>query len=949
MYKKQSYLFWIGLWGLVLSSWTTAEGQVQPLKLTKTFYQDSLHKWLALTPFLSYQKELVDDFIPRTDTFPANWKTFEQANPKWENNIWLKLLLTNSTKEELSLTLLLHADLLDTWFQTTDGNWQHQTGGNLRPRALWDSRQHQPIYTSPHTIQFRIPPTVTTTFYIKVGATDVNTIWQPKLCNRAFFLDHSTSYFQRTIATQSFFHGVLVLMFLFPLGMFLLNKDRAYLFYAGYTLSISVFLGYYFEFQNFSLLAEYPRLGRVLTNLSCYAFPFFYNLFLIHFLHIDNWRPDIKKLLNKFNRSLMVIGGLTCTGLLFFAPTTFKLIYANWLYLPIVIIGLGGLGYLNWQYWRSHNRLAQFVALNNFFLLIGLLLSAFIAYLGAMGFFDVRTASFWGILFLEATIVLQLLSFSLSLSYRSLETEREKIKLKELDRLKSRFFANISHEFRTPLTLILGPVQQIKSQTINSTIHKQLTTVEKYAQSLLRLVNQILDLTKLEVGKMQLEPKVFDWVEMANVIIYSFESAAQQKQIKLSFKSALAQLLVTLDQSKMEQILINLMANALKYTPNGGKIEVQSNLIDDRKTLQIIVRDNGVGISVADQKYIFQHFYQGEHPDFTVNQPSSGIGLSLTKELVNLHYGTIQVKSQRGLGTSFIIELPLETVEKTEAIKNSSSPSYPIVVSDLANSSSTEDIPKIQDDRALILLVEDHPDIQKYIQSCLIEEYQLVLASDGEIGVEQAIKEVPDLIITDIMMPKKDGYELTKILKNHTATSHIPVIMLTGKSTKASRMEGLQVSADDYLTKPFDPEELRLRVSNLIANRQKWVNHYQNIATSKQIDLSIPSMEDVFIQKALTVVEENLGDEQFSVEKLGRILRLDRTQLFRKLKAITGQNPSTFIRTVRLKKAYALLSNRSATVGEIAFSVGFNSTNYFNRCFKEHFGKTPGAVLNETN
>ena len=937
----------IVLLGLMLSSFITVSGQGKSLKLTDDFYQDSLHQWYELASFLRYQQELVDNFIPMNDSFPSNWKELEAIKPKWTNNIWLKLLIDNATEKEKDLTLLVHADLLDTWLQKTDGHWQHQIGGNLRPRALWDSRQHKPMYASPHTIQFTVPPSTTTILFIKVGAIDINTILQPKLCNRAFFLDHSTHYFQRTIATQSFFHGVLLLMFLFPLGMFLLNKDRAYLFYAGYTLSISVFIGYYFEFQNFSLLAEYPRFGRILSNLSSYAFPFFYNLFLIHFLHFEHWHPDIKKRLYQFNRGLGVMAGLTSLGLLFFEPTTFKLIYANWLYFPVVLIGLGGLSYFNWQYWRSNNQLARFVALNNLFLLIGLIISALIAYMGAIGFFDVRTASFWGILFLEATIVLQLLSFSLSLSYRSLETEREKVKLKELDRLKSRFFANISHEFRTPLTLILGPVQQVKAQTENLTIQKQLKTAEKYAQNLLRLVNQILDLTKLEVGKMQLEPKIFDWIKMAKVITYSFESTAQQQQIQLVFKSVITHLPVSLDQSKMEQILINLIANALKFTPKGGKVEVESNLIQHNKSLQIVVRDNGIGISEADQKYIFQHFYQVDHPDFTVNQPSSGIGLSLTKELVNLHNGTIEVKSQRGLGTSFIIELPLKAIESTAMVEKVGASSSPIIPTTLATTPNLADINRTSKDQVLILVVEDHPDIQQYIQSCLTETYQVVLASDGEMGIEKAIQEIPDLIITDIMMPKKDGYELTTTLKKHTATSHIPIIMLTGKSGKASKIAGLQATADDYLTKPFDAEELRLRINNLIINRQKWVRHFQNKAISKQAALSIPSMEDVFIQKALKVVEENLGDEQFSVEKLGQILRLDRTQLFRKLKAITGQNPSKFIRTVRLKKAYTLLSHRSATVGEIAFSVGFSSTNYFNRCFKEQFGKTPGAVMNE--
>jgi len=949
LYKKQLYLFLMSLFCLILGSTKPIYSQQDTLNLTANFYQDSLHQWYDIQSYLNYQKELPANFTPELASLDSNWKTIdEKAYLAWEDNIWLRFSIDNPTNQKKDLTLLLHADLLDVWFQDKNGTWQHQTGGNLRPRALWDSRQHQPTYLSPHTIQFSVAADFYATFFIKVGRTDINTALQPRLCNRAFFLAFSTHYFQRTIATQSFFHGVLLLMFLFPLGMFLLNKDRAYLFYACYTLSISVFLGYYFEFQNFSWLAEYPRLGRILANSSRYAFPFCYNLFLINFLHTENWRPDLKKLLILFNRGLLCMAGLTTLGLLLFAPGTLKLLHINWLFFPVVLIGLTGLCYISWEYWRSNNQLARFVALNNFFLLSGLIISSSIAYAGAMGFFDVRSTSFWGILFLEATIILQLLSFSLSLSYKSLETEREKVKLKELDQLKSRFFANISHEFRTPLTLILGPVQALKADTANPIVKKQLSIAEKYAYSLLRLVNQILDLTKLEVGKMQLEPKVFDWISMAKVITYSFESAAQQKEIQLIFKSDSEQLLVALDQSKMEQILINLIANALKFTPSGGKIAVQSNLIAKGKVLQIIVKDNGIGISPTEQQYIFQHFYQAENPDFNSSQPSSGIGLSLTKELVDLHKGNIEVKSQRGLGTSFIIEIPITKInDNSEEIKE-------IAVTNLVETNGVlasailEPTTNHQTEKPLILIVEDHPDIQQHIQSCLMKEYQLIMANDGEEGITEAIKRIPDLIITDIMMPKKDGYELTRTLKAHAATSHIPIIMLTGKSAKESKIEGLQASADDYLTKPFDAEELRLRIKNLIDNRQKWISYFQNKASSVQPDLSIPSMEDVFIQKALKVVEENLGDEGFTVEKLGRILRLDRTQLFRKLKAITGQNPSHFIRTVRLKKAYMLLTHRSATVGEVAFSVGFSSTTYFNRCFKVQFGKTPGAVLNDS-
>lgn len=949
MSKTVRLKLFLGLISLFLTNWHSLYGQNRALIITENYYQDSLYDWQNIDSFLSFQKELPADFNPTTTTFPNNWNKFlTNITLEWTDNIWLQLPIINQTDNKKELTLLLHADLLDVWYINDNQVWQHHQGGNLMPRSDWDSQKHQPVYSSPHTIQFSISAQKSTTLFIKVGSIDSNVGLYPKLCNRRFFLAHSTHYFQRTIATQSFFHGILVLMFLFTLGMFLLNKDRAYLFYAIYTLSVSLFLGYAFEFQNFSFLAEFPRLGRILSNLGRYTFPFFYNLFLIHFLHAEGWRLDIKQRLQQFNLFLLTLGGLTTLCLIFFAPPSFKILYTNWLYLPVILVGIIGFVRISWQYWRSNNRLARFVAANNLFLLIGFMVSSLIFFLGGIGLIDIRSTSFWGILFLEATIVLQLLSFSLSLSYKGLETEKERVKLKELDRLKSRFFANISHEFRTPLTLILGPIQELKTKRTEPHEQKLLKITEKYAKNLLRLVNQILDLTKLEVGKMQLENTVFDWIAIGKVITYSFASAAQQKQIELQFNSPFSKLSVQLDQAKMEQILINLLANALKFTPEGGKIQVNSRLIKKDAILEITVKDNGVGISEEQQKYIFQHFYQADHGDFITNQPSSGIGLSLTQELINLHDGTIEVLSDRGKGTSFIIKIPLKTIDKQSLTVNSTAikinTNQPIL-----EDNNLEKIPSNNStapQKPLILLVEDHPDIQTYIQSCLAENYQLVVANNGELGVKMATEQVPDLIITDVMMPKKDGFTLTKELKNNAATSHIPIIILTGKSSKDSKMEGLSVSADDYLTKPFDAAELRLRVKNLLDNRQKWVQHFQQTATTPLPDLAIPSIEDVFIQKALKAVENNLGNEDFSVEKLGKAVHLDRTQLFRKLKAITGQNPSNFIRTVRLKKAYTLLQSRSATVGEVAFSVGFSSTTYFNRCFKEQFGKTPGAVLN---
>lgn len=901
--------------------------------------QIQLNDWAAIDANLAAQQAIK---ASSPEDLQDNWQAVADISKlRWKENCWLKLPLNNTLEETAELVLLIHADEFTVWQMDEDQQtWQQYLGGDLRPREQWDSRQHSPVYSSPHTVQFSIPAKSQQVVFIEIGPPDLSPQLSIKLASRDFFLGHSTQYFNRVLVSQALIHGILWIMLLYHLLIYFMNRDRAYLYYSAYVFGLSLSFFYLFEVDNLTLLSTFSGLSRMMPVLSIYVFSLFYALFLKAFLHSGAWRSDLGRRLGFFVKATLVVA--TINVLLLLLPhTVFPISKFIWITLPYSLIGILGFCYLSWQYWRSEQRLVRFIAANNFFLLFGLLVSTVVFYAGAFNWIPMRTSSFWSILFWELTVVLQLLSFALSLSFKGLETERERTRLKEIDQLKSRFFAQISHEFRTPLTLILGPLKQLKAYVNQPKSREQVKVAETYAQKLLTMVNQILDLTQLESGKMQLEPQVFDLSQTAKVITYSFESIAIERNIQMAFSSEKEPWLVYLDQEKVEQILINLLSNALKYNRQDGQIQVRLGAPKSNQLL-IAVSDTGQGIPAADLSNIFQLYYQTKKTDdYTVSVASSGIGLAYVKELVDLQGGKIEVTSEVGKGSTFSVQLPLIELPENAIAAPPKTADFP----NTATRNKPIQSERTESQETLILVVEDQPDIQRYIQICLHDHYQLLFAADGEEGCAIAQKEIPDLIITDVMMPKMDGFTLTKTLKEAALTSHIPIIILTGKSSKASQLEGLRTQADEYLTKPFDAEELELRIHNLLTNRQKWIERFQQNGLLLPEKQQVLSMEEKFLQSVETIVQEKMSNEDFGVEQLGRALRLDRTQLFRKLKAITGDNPSHFIRIVRLKAAYQMLQNKQATVAEIAFEVGFSNPSYFSRSFKTHYGKTPGEVM----
>ncbi len=535
--------------------------------------------------------------------------------------------------------------------------------------------------------------------------------------------------------------------------------------------------------------------------------------------------------------------------------------------------------------------------------------------------------------------------------------------LAEVDHIKSRFFANISHEFRTPLTLILGPIQKWSDKTHEEDEKKDLRMAERNAYRLLRLINELLDLSKLEAGAMKLRACRMNIVPLVKGIAYSFASSAGMRGIALNVIAEEDEIETYCDRDMVEKILSNLLSNAFKFTPEAGSVSVRLTTSLLRQTtpgndivasdyVELSVSDTGIGIPPDQLDKVFDRFYQVDASQ-TREQEGSGLGLALVKELVELHHGTIQVESEVEKGTTFTVRIPLgrnhlkddEIVEVPESVE----PVRP-EAEGIPRDMTAEEMPGDSDlrqakgEKPIVLVVEDNADVRAYIKDYLVPMYQVAEARDGAEGIEKAEEIVPDLILTDVMMPKKDGYEVCRTLKRDEKTSHVPIILLTAKAESQDKLEGLEIGADDYLIKPFEPKELLARVRNLISLRRKLRDRFKASVPLKPGEIAITSMDDAFLKKVMAAIEQHMGDEHFHIDELGALVGMSRRQLHRKLSALTNQGPGEFIRYVRLHRALELLQKDAGTISEVGYRVGFSDPSYFSKCFQQQFGIAPSGI-----
>lgn len=562
-----------------------------------------------------------------------------------------------------------------------------------------------------------------------------------------------------------------------------------------------------------------------------------------------------------------------------------------------------------------------------------------------------------------AYILYTVLIGSILYSFRQYEMKRVKLrnelqlkdfeskKLQEVDQLKSHFFANISHEFRTPLTLILGLLQKFEAKTSDKSDLEDYGIMKRNAVRLLQLINQLLELSKIESGKAKLSASENDIVGFVKRIFASFAAYAEQKNIRLFFNNknlneeSIEKINLYFDKDKMEKIISNLISNAVKYTPEANEIEIK--IVAQNGFAFIKVSNTGVTISQADIRHLFDRYYKAHSAGSGLFE-GTGLGLALVKELVELHQGKINVNSEYDV-TEFVVSFPLgkDHLNADEIIDPVREEKEVLEFNELEkieipdkNTSAINDV-ELQSEKDIILVVEDHNDLRKYIKDCLTENFHVIESPNGKDGLENAFDKIPDLIISDVMMPEMNGYTFCKKIKSNEKTNHIPVILLTAKASTEDKLEGLELGADDYIIKPFNSEELKLRVRNLIKTRKELREKFTSEMILKPAEVIVPSSQVQFMERIKSIIEANMENENFGVDQLSDEAGMSRSQLHRKLKAITNQSTSEFIRNFRLQRAAQLILQDAGSMAEIAYKVGFNSQAYFNKSFQELFGCSP--------
>lgn len=539
------------------------------------------------------------------------------------------------------------------------------------------------------------------------------------------------------------------------------------------------------------------------------------------------------------------------------------------------------------------------------------------------------------------------------LKFEAEQEHREAQRIQQLDSLKTKFFTNISHEFRTPLTLILAPLEKLILKTEDPKSRNQLIFVHRQSRRLLTMVNQLLDFRKMEFQKIDAKRS---WGELNSFIRdlgNSFEDMAAHKRITYGVDVPEAAFYTWFDQDKVYKMISNLLSNAFKFTPENGAITLHAAVGDDtfdlheqpHVWLEVAVTDTGIGIAADKQTRIFDRFYQDDVPGSMVNQ-GSGIGLSMVAEYVNILEGSVGVSSTPGSGSTFTLKIPVQLLAKAEidAINESREPHDELKFFAESQQADPKD-DSFDPNKKTLLIVDDNDDFRFYLKDNLRERYNVVEGRNGQEGWNACLKHLPDLVVSDVMMPVLTGTDLCRKVKADGRVSHIPVILLTAKAEADDKIEGLESGADDYIAKPFDFRILESRIENLISTREQLRQTYQAMIGINPEKIEVTSLDEKFIKRALEVVEENISNADFSVEDLSREVGMSRVSLYKKLLSLTKKSPVEFIRIIRLKRAADLLENSQLSVSEIAYRVGFNSPRYFARYFKEYYNELPSEFI----
>ncbi len=721
------------------------------------------------------------------------------------------------------------------------------------------------------------------------------------------------------------FLGFLLTMILLNFLFFHSTEYKAYLFHGLFILGLAIFLlDLYGVTLNLPLIEEYPFMVQFVDMLGVGIADIAYFQFVRYYLNLNQILPFWDKVLKNIVLLKVIFWPLAIA----FYYITFNEPFTDKLILVFLVFEYSIMVYFLIFKLRPKEKAALYLIIGSSFLVLLILIEA-LSLFNSVGIS--KTLS-------QVGIMGEIIAFSFGLSYRfkTLRDEESKAnKIRELSEFKSQLLTNITHEFRTPLTIIQG-VSELFQDSLENKIHPKdikegYDAIERNSRSLLNLVNQMLDLAKLESKTIQLDLSQQDLVIVIKNAINSLSSAAQKKNISLVFENRIPSIELDLDEQKIHTVLTNLISNAIKFTPEYGYVKITLNTQQNEgKTIDSIqILDTGRGISKENLPNIFNRFFQPKTN--SENIVGTGIGLSLVKEFIDLMNGSIDVSSELGKGTVFTIELPRE---ETKHITSISTPQKEVI-----NVVKENDPFELIDQKPVLLIIEDNHDIVDHLDRLLRDEYKLEKAYDGLEGLEKANALIPDLIISDLMMPKMDGIKLCENLKTNEKTNHIPIIILTAKTAFEHKIEGLNTGADAYLTKPFRKEELFMRLKKLNESRfilQKKFSQFSLIEKPKEL-----KKENSFLHKIHSVIEANLNNAQFNVEELANLMHMSRMQLHRKIKAVSDRTSSNYIRSYRLHKSKPQLSDLNLNISEVAWSVGFQEVNYFSKSFQKEFGMSP--------
>lgn len=873
--------------------------------------------------------------VQKQKFMPVNAPAFQYAFSK--DVFWFKVQIDNQSRLNHNNWYMVWSDGLkdhvDLYVPQPNGSVQIQYGGMLTPHAQKKYQGQLPVFKLG-----LLPKNQKLTYYVRLQA-DESVVGQLTLMTHQVYIDQVST----SLAPIWMEIGIQLLRVLYNIILALYIRNTSFRWYAFHTVIVTLsvlgsmgLIGAYFS--------DIPWLAKVLNSGFYQLMPATYTLFMYSLLQVPLHFPKLKWVF--LGVVVLSVGQVLAV---FGWPRTYLLEFNNYLFLftEVLLISTTLYAIIKQVVFNRYLLIPCFITLVPFLFLN-------LQALGVINFW-------WTYPLIYFTNFIEIVALSLVLGKIIDVTDKERIKtekalltekleaekLQELDVLKTRFFTNISHEFRTPLTLLVGPLADLRKKFPTEDL---VLVMQRNVNRLQALINQLLDLSKFDAGELKVEVEEGNISRFFSYIFGSFETLAQNKNLHFNVHQNYRSLAAKFDADKLEKITTNLLSNAFKFTPTNGRVEVNIEYMPKDTTIDVVltVSDNGIGIDSQRLPRIFDRFYQVDDTSHR-NYEGTGIGLALVKELVEILKGKISVESEVNKGTTFRVAFTLAASQQknvsTESVFETTHTDTSISLL-LSEAGVQEQNLAPMDDQPVLLIVEDNPDLRLYLRKIFESQYQIMEANDGQQGVEMALRIVPDMVITDLMMPRLDGFGVCERLKTDVRTSHIPVVLLTAKATMTDRLEGLGLGADEYLQKPFNKEELVIRVKNLLQQRSllrdKFSLRSAVLPSEPVVGNEVSQqLDNQFIQRIRSVIEAHLSESNFDVEGLCKELKISRTNLHRKLKALTGTSATEFIRKIRLQQAAQLAQENTLTVSEIAYQVGFESLSYFSKSFQEEFGMLP--------